>query len=265
MLIVGEKINTTLPGVEDAIRNHDIEFIQNLAIAQSDAGAKFIDVNCATMVGEEPKHLPWLIQTVQAVVDLPCCIDSPDSDALTAGLAVHRGQALINSTTLEKARYDSIVPLVKKYGAKIVALVIDDIHGMSHLASERIEIGCELIKKLEDEGIGRDDIYIDPLIQPISTGPDLGLVALNTIVGIKKTCPGVHFMCGLSNISFGLPKRPIINYTFIAMCIYAGLDGAVMNPTNQQMRKVIFAAEALVARDRYGMNLIKASRNGLLE
>jgi 5-methyltetrahydrofolate--homocysteine methyltransferase len=265
MIIVGEKINTTLAGVEDAIRVRNKDFISKLAIEQAEGGANYIDVNCATMVGEEVESLAWLVKTVQEVVDLPCCIDSPEPKALDAGLAVHKGKALINSTTLEKNRYDSIVPLVQKYNARIVALVIDEEHGMSHYANERIEIGIELVKKLHSDGIAYDDIFIDPLIQPISTGPDLANVALDTIEGIRNECPEVHFMCGLSNVSFGLPKRGIINYTFMAMCIRAGLDGAVMDPTNKAMKKIIYASEAIVNRDPYGMNFMKAARSGTLE
>lgn len=264
MVIVGEKINTSLKGITEAVKERNKEFIQNLAISQSNLGADYIDVNCGTLINEEEEALPWLVEIVQEVVDKPCCIDSPNPLALEAALKVHKGTPMINSITLEKDRYDAVIKLVKKYNAKIVALAIDD-NGISPKSDKRIEIGCQLIKNMHSEGIPYDDIYIDPLIQPISTDSNMGLVSLDTISGIKKAYPEVHFMCGLSNVSFGLPQRGLLNRTFIAMCMYAGLDGAVLDPNNKKMMSMIIAGEALLNKDRFTKKYLKAHRKGLLE
>lgn len=264
MIIVGEKINTSLKGITEAVKERNKEFVQNLAISQSDMGANYIDVNCGTLINEEEEALPWLVEIVQEVVDKPCCIDSPNPLALEAALKVHKGTPMINSITLEKDRYDAVIKLVKEYKAKIVALAIDD-NGISPESEKRIEIACKLIENMHGEGVAYDDIYIDPLIQPISTDSTMGLVSLDTISGIKKAYPEVHFMCGLSNVSFGLPNRGLLNRTFIAMCMHAGLDGAVLDPNNKKMMSMIIAGEALLNKDRFTKKYLKAHRKGLLE
>jgi len=264
MILVGEKINTSLKGVAEAVKNRDAAFIAGRAIEQDKNGAHYIDVNCGTLFDEEVEALPWLVQVVQEAVDKPCCIDSPNPLALATALKVHKGKPLINSITGEKERYESIIQLVREYNAAIVALVMDDEHGMPKDAATRIKVGVRLIEDLVQDGVPLDDIYIDPLIQPISTDSNMALVAIDTIKGINKTYPKVHFICGLSNISFGLPKRGLLNQTFLVMCILAGLDGVILDPGNREMMSVIFAAEALVDKDLYLRNYLKAFRSGLL-
>ena len=265
MVIVGEKINTSLKGITEAIKAKDKEFIQELALRQSKQGSDYIDVNCGTLIDVEEEMLPWLVEIVQEVVDKPCCIDSPNPKALEAALKVHKGVPMINSITAEKSRYDDVIKLVKQYDAKIVALLIDDANGISPSDEVRTKIGIELINKMHEDGVPYENMYIDPLIQPISTDSNMGLVALNTIANIKQNFPGVHFMCGLSNISFGLPNRGLLNRTYLAMCMHAGLDGAVLDPGNRKMMSMIFAGEALLNKDRFTKKYLKAHRKGLLE
>ena len=265
MVIVGEKINTSLKGITEAIKAKDKEFIQELAVRQSKQGSDYIDVNCGTLIDVEEEMLPWLVEIVQEVVDKPCCIDSPNLKALEAALKVHKGVPMINSITAEKSRYDDVINLVKQYDAKIVALLIDDANGISPSDEVRTKIGIELINKMHEDGIQYENMYIDPLIQPISTDSNMGLVALNTIANIKQNFPEVHFMCGLSNISFGLPNRGLLNRTYLAMCMHAGLDGAVLDPGNRKMMGMIFAGEALLNKDRFTKKYLKAHRKGLLE
>lgn len=265
MVIVGEKINTSLKGITEAIKAKDKEFIQELAVRQSKQGSDYIDVNCGTLIDVEEEMLPWLVEIVQEVVDKPCCIDSPNPKALESALKVHKGVPMINSITAEKSRYDDVIKLVKQYDAKIVALLIDDENGISPSDEVRTKIGIELINKMHEDGIQYENMYIDPLIQPISTDSNMGLVALNTIANIKQNFPEVHFMCGLSNISFGLPNRGLLNRTYLAMCMHAGLDGAVLDPGNSKMMSMIFAGEALLNKDRFTKKYLKAHRKGLLE
>ncbi len=265
MILVGEKINTSLKGITEAVRSRDREFIARKAVEQAENGAHYIDVNCGTLIDEEVEALPWLVQVVQEAVDKPCCIDSPNPLALSAALRVHKGKPMINSITAEKERYDSIIKLVQEYNAAIVALVMDDEHGMPKDAPTRIKVGVRLIADLVQAGVALDDIYIDPLIQPISTDSNMALVAVDTIRGIREVYPGVHFMCGLSNVSFGLPRRGLLNRTFLVMCMLAGLDGAILDPGNREMMSMIYAAEALLNRDAYLKNYLKAYRSGLLD
>lgn len=264
MIIVGEKINTSLKGITDFVKYRDAAAIAELAKVQADLGADYIDVNCGTLVDGEREALPWLVETVKQAVEKPCCIDSPDPIALEAALKCHNKTAMINSITAEKKRYAEMIVLVKEYQAKVVALLIDDDNGISPDAEVRITIGCRLIDRMLADGISIDDIFIDPLIQPISTGADMGNVALRTIRTIKERYPGVHFMCGLSNISFGIPERGLLNRTYVAMCMAAGLDGAVLDPTNEKMMSTILAGNALLNQDKACKRYLKAHRKGIL-
>lgn len=265
MIIVGEKINSSLSGVKDAVQNRDVEFVQNLAIAQANNGADYIDVNCGTLLEGEAEGLAWLVTTVQAAVDKPCCIDSPNQHAIAAGLKVHKGKALINSITAEEERYNAILPLMKEYNAGAIALVQDDEYGISKSAAIRVEIGKKLIERLVKDGVSQQDIYIDPLIQPVSVSAELAIAAMETVRGVKEAYPEVHFMCGLSNVSFGLPKRAIINGTFMTLLMQAGLDGAILDPGNKRLMSMVYTTEALLAKDAHLKNYLRAFRKGLLD
>ena len=247
------------------MKNRDKAFIQELALRQHNQGADYLDVNCGTLIDEEIEALAWLVEVVQEVVDKPLCVDSPNPKALEAALKVHKGIPMINSITAESDRYDSIIGLVKQYNAKIVALVIDDENGISPSADVRVQVGVDLIEKMHADGVPYDNMYLDPLIQPISTDSKMGNAALDTIERIKRAYPEVHFMCGLSNVSFGLPKRGLLNRTYLAMCMHAGLDGAVLDPGNTRMMSMIYAGEALLDKDRYTKKYLKAHRKDLLE
>jgi cobalamin-dependent methionine synthase I len=263
MLIVGERINTSRKAVEPAVKNRDADFIQNEARCQVDNGATYIDVNAGTLISEEPEALMWLVQTVQAAVDVPLCIDSPNPAAIEAALKVHKGQSLVNSITAEKDRYNAIVPLVKEYGCKVVALCMDD-SGMPETAEDRFKIACTLVEKLVQDGIEKDRIYIDPLVRPISIGTDFANVVLDTLEKIVVRLEGVHTICGLSNISFGLPVRKLLNRTFLIMAMTCGLDTAILDPTDRELMSFVIAARTLLGKDEFCMDYITAQREGKL-
>lgn len=265
MLVVGEKINTSRKEVKEAVQNRDAAFIRELARQQAEGGAHYIDINCGTFIDNEAEIITWMVEEVQDELDLPLCIDSPNPIAIEAGLKAHRnGQAMVNSISGEKARYEAILPLVKEYGCKIVVLCMDD-SGIPNNAKTRFTIASKVIEGLKDEGIKEDDIYVDPLIQPISTDTVNGLSSLDTITMLKEAYPGTHSICGLSNISFGLPGRKILNQTFMILCMAAGLDGVILDPKDKRMMAFITAAEALLDKDPYCGSYLKAYRQGLLE
>ncbi len=264
MLIVGEKINTSRKAVKEAVSRQDAGFIRKLARSQAEGGAHYIDINCGTFIDKERELMTWLVEEVQKEVDLPLCIDSPDPKAVEAGLKAHRnGQPMINSISGEKDRYKEILALVKEYGAKIVVLCMDDEVGIPHDAETRFKIAGRVIDGLMETGTREDDIYVDPLIQPISTATVNGLSALDTIKMVKDAYPGTHAICGLSNISFGLPERKLLNQTFMVMCMAAGLDGVILDPNDKHIMALVAASEALLDRDPFCMNYLKAYRQGL--
>lgn len=264
MIIVGELINASRKTIKTAIENEDSEAIKKVALDQSDAGAKYIDVNAGVFVGQEPEYLKWLVETVQSAVDGPCCIDSPDPNAIETALAVHKGTAMINSISLEKDRYNALLPIVSGTDLKVVALCMSD-EGMPETADDRMKIVDKLVNGLLQNNVPIENIYVDPLVQPVATNKMFGVEFLNAIQQIVITFPGIHTVCGLSNISFGLPDRPFLNQTFMSMAIAKGLDGAIINPLDKKMMANIIGATALIGEDEYCMEYLKAFRENKLD
>lgn len=260
MIIVGELINASRKVIAPAIEAQDKGYIQKVALDQREAGADFIDVNAGIFVGKEADYLQWLVETVQEAVDAPCCIDSPDPKAIEKALAVHKGVAMINSISLEKARYDALLPLVAGTDLKIVALCMSDA-GMPETTDDRLANADKLINSLVKNNVPIGNIFVDPLVQPVSTNSEFGFEFLNAVEGIMTRFPGVHTMCGLSNVSFGLPIRKFMNQAFAVMAIAKGLDGLIINPLDPLMMASLITAETLAGRDEYCTKYLKAYRN----
>ncbi len=265
MIIIGEKINSTLKAIRPAIENYDTATIQDIAKKQYEAGATFLDVNAGMFTGEEPERLVWLVNTIQEVTDAPFSIDSPNPKAIEAALKANKNpKPIINSITDEKERYDAIMPLAVQFNTGIIALCMDDT-GMPETIDERVVIAERLIGKLTKEGIAMEDIYIDPLIRPIGTGSHYGVVAIETIRRVKSEFPSVHIACGLSNISFGIPARKLMNQAFLVAAMAAGMDGAILDPLDKKLMSFMYATEALMGLDDYCMNYLTKFREGELE
>ncbi|MGV8905087.1 MAG: methyltetrahydrofolate cobalamin methyltransferase [Acetobacterium sp.] len=265
MTIVGELINTSRAAVKEAVINKDEAYIRELARNQEKAGATYIDVNCGNMIKNEEETMAWLVNIVQDEVDIPLCIDSPSAKALEVGLSLCKnGRPMINSISDEDERFDAVLPLIKKYNAKIVVLCMDST-GMPVTAEDRMKVVENLYAKLSKEGIADDDMYFDPLVKPVSSVGTAGQEVLNTVKRIKEDYPAVHFMCGLSNISYGLPNRGILNRLFVVQTMTLGMDGYVLDPTNTKMMAGIIASTATLGLDSYCGKYIKAHRKGLLD
>lgn len=265
MLIVGELINTSRKAVKEAVMARDAEFIRDLAQKQAAAGATYLDVNCGTMLDDEKNSMEWLVGIVADCVDIPLCIDSPDPAVLDAGLALcKKGQPMINSTTLESARYAEVVPLALKYGAKLVALCISDA-GMPEHVEDRVAIANELIARLVKDGVSIGDIYIDPLIKPISADITQGRDVLEAVRRIMTENPGVHTICGLTNISFNLPERMQINSTFMLQTMACGMDSYIIDITNKKIAAAMLTGSVLMGQDKFCRKYIKGYRSGMFE
>ena len=259
MIIVGELINASRKAIAEAIEKQDAVAIQKVATDQHENGADYIDVNAGVFVGQEVEYLKWLVPTVQAVVDAPCSIDSPDPKAIEAALQLHKGTAMINSISLEKERYDSLLPIVAGTDLKVVALCMSD-EGMPETVDDRMKIADKLVNGLLQNNVPVENIYVDPLVQPVATNNQFGIEFLRAIEKVMTTFEGIHTLCGLSNISFGLPERKFLNQTFMIMAIANGLDGAIVNPLDKKMMANIIAAEALMGKDEYCANYLMAYR-----
>jgi 5-methyltetrahydrofolate--homocysteine methyltransferase len=264
MIIVGELINASRKKIREAIEKADADFIKDIASKQDKAGASFVDVNAGVFVGEEPEKLVWLVKTVQSVVDKPLALDSPDPKAIEAAIKVHKGTPMLNSISLEKDRWEKLSPVIANTDIKVVSLCMSDA-GMPTTAVDRVNIARELVDRLTKINIPLDNIYIDPLVQPVGTDFTFGIEFLKAVTQIKETFEGLHIMCGLSNISFGLPERHFLNRIFMGQAILAGLDGAIIDPLDDKMMGTIAAAVALVGKDKGCRGYLKAFRAGLVK
>lgn len=264
MLIIGERINSTRAHIQEAMKSRNSSFIAKEARKQIAAGADFIDINCAMSLGDEAQDIDWMISVIQSEIgDVSICIDSPNYLAIQRALEAYRakGKLFINSITGEQTRIDLIVPLAVKYNTALIALTMGS-GGMPNSAEERFVIAKDILAKVQKKGFKAEDLYFDPLIRPISTEPEQAREFLMSIPMIKSL--GARTVCGLSNISYGLPDRKIINSTFLAMAIQSGLDAAILDPTEKQVVSSIAAAEALMCKDEYCAEYIKAFREGRL-
>lgn len=264
MIIIGELINASRKAIAEAIEKKDTTTIQKVALAQAESGADYIDVNAGIFVGKEPEHLKWLVQTVQEVTEKPCAIDSPDPKAIEEALSVHRGTPMINSISLEKERYDSLLPIIAGTDYRVIALCMSD-EGMPETVEDRLRIADKLINGLLQKQVKVENIFVDPLVQPIGVNSCFGMAFLDAVEHIMRQFPGIHTACGLSNISFGLPARKFLNQIFMVMAIAKGLDGAIVNPLDKKMMAGIMAAEAMAGKDNFCMNYLKAYRAGMFE
>ena len=261
MIIVGEKINTSRKSIEEAVSKRDATFITKVARDQAEAGAHYIDVNAGTFLDQEADCLCWLVETVQSEVNLPLCLDSPNPKALSEAVKRHKGEAMINSISMEEDRFQSLLPVITSQPCHVVALCMAQT-SMPTTVEERVQVGSELIKKLTDEGIPLEKIYVDPLVQPVSVDTRMGVATLGAINKIMNDFPGVNTICGLSNISFGLPERRLINRNFLALCISYGLSAAILDPTDKELMATLLAVEMLLGRDEYCENFIDAYQEG---
>ena len=261
MVIVGEKINTSRKSIAEAVEKRDAEFIRNIAREQAEAGARYIDVNAGTFLAQEVDYLCWLVEAVQEEVDLPLSLDSPNPGALSEAIKHHKGEPMVNSISLEKDRFQSLLPVITSQPCSVVALCMAET-SMPTTVEERVQVGSELIKKLTDEGVPLEKIYVDPLVQPVSVDIGMGIATLGAIYKIMNDFPGVNTICGLSNISFGLPERRLINRNFLALCMAYGLSAAILDPTDNQLMATLLAVEMLLGRDEYCENFINAYQNG---
>lgn len=260
MIVIGEKINGTRAGVGRAIVERDAAFIRALAVEQAEAGATYLDVNAGTAPNREPEDLVWLARTVQAAVATPLCLDSANPEALEAALGEVDKKPLINSVSGEQHRIDGVLPLAFKHSTGLILLALGGEKGIPATPEARIEIVERLVGLSLAGGLAEKDLFVDPLVTAISTGRDNALVTLETIRMVRNAHAGVNITCGLSNVSFGMPLRALINRAFAAMAVEAGLNSAIIDPTDRELMGTILAARMLSGLDRNCMTFNRAYR-----
>jgi len=264
MLIVAERVNASRKAIRAALEQKDAAAIANEVRIQEAAGAHYIDVNGGTFPGREAELLCWLVDVAQGETQLPLCLDSPDPDALAAALPRIKGERpMINSINLEPDRFARILPLARQYQAKLIALAQGE--GVpAATAVEKVELAVRLVEQLVKSGMVLDDIYVDPLVFPVGTDSNSALATVTAMREIMARFPGVHTICGLTNVSHGLPARKLVNRTFLAGAIANGMDAAIIDPTDTLLMATLLGAEAVFGRDEYCVNLIEAFQAGKL-
>ncbi|CVK19101.1 MULTISPECIES: methyltetrahydrofolate cobalamin methyltransferase [Sporomusa] len=259
MIIIGEKINGSIPAVAKAIEGKDADFIRNLATIQANAGAAFIDV-CASVDNQiELETMQWLIGLVQEVTDTPIAIDSPDVRICAAAMKFCNKPGLINSVSMEGDKIEVIFPLIADTKWECAALLCDDT-GLPQNAEKRLAVFAAIMEKAQAYRIAPNRLHIDPLVQMLCTSEDGINTVTEVIKAIKAQYPDIHVTGGGSNISFNLPARKLVNQAFLVLAMNAGMDSAIIDPLNRDLMGMIYATEALLGMDEYCMEYIGAYR-----
>ncbi len=262
--VIGERINTSRKLIQTAVADRDADYIVNDVKKQLEAGANFIDVNAGARIGHEKADMKWLLDTIQPMATVPLTLDSPDPAILEMAFAMVEKTPMINSISLEKERFNSMMPFLSGKSCKVIALCMDDA-GMPSSADDIVGRATTLVEELNRVNIPMTDIYVDPLVQPIATDTNKGVMVLDAVRAIKAKFPEVHITGGLSNISYGLPQRQIINRTFVTLMMDAGMDSAIIDPLDKKIMAVIRTADMLLGHDPFCMNYLKGVRAGTIE
>lgn len=220
-------------------------------------------MNAGSFLEKEEDHLKWLVEVIQRVTDVPLCIDSPNPQVISSVLPLLDRPPMINSFTLERQRLEGILPLAIEYKAKVIGLC-QSADSMAESSDEKAEMAGRLVEEASARGVALEDLYIDSLVYPLATNHISALETLKAIEEIKKRFPGVHTICGLTNVSHGLPNRKLINRTFLVAAMARGLDSAIMDPTDRELYGALKAALLIMGRDEYSMQYIRAFREGRL-
>ena len=259
-VLIGERINPTVrKKLAAALEAGDMEVLRREAVAQVEAGADILDVNVGSSGVDELGLLAQVVQAVAEAVDVPLSLDSDNPGALEAALKVYRGKPIINSVTGQESSLSEVLPLVREYGAAVIALTIDD-EGIPADPARRVAIACRIVERAESLGIPREDVIIDCLVLTVATESDAALVTLEAVRRVKEEL-GVNQTLGASNVSYGLPERNVLNSAFLAMAINAGVTCPTVDAA--RVRQAVLATDLLLGRDRYARRYIKDYRQRL--
>ena len=262
MIIIGEKINGSIPSVAKAIADRDEEHIKKLAKDQSEAGANFIDV-CASVEDDiEVETMKWLIELVQSVTDTPIAIDSPNARTCVECMQYCNKPGIINSVSGEGDKMEVVFPVIADTKWQVVALLNGNT-GIPKTAKDRLDVFHQIMEEAKKYNIAPNRIHIDPLVEMLCTSEDGISMVEEVMTTIKAEYPTIHITGAVSNISFNLPMRKLVNQAFVVLSMKAGMDSAVLNPLDRNMMGMIYATEACLGLDDYCMEYITAYREGI--
>jgi 5-methyltetrahydrofolate--homocysteine methyltransferase len=259
MKIIGEKINSSIPSIYQAFEDDNYSYIKEIAKKQLDCGADYIDVN-AGVFSDEADKLAYAIEHIISDMDAKIAIDSTNPESISYVLErVKPKGTIINSITLETKRLEGILPLVKEYNTGIIALPIDE-QGIPKTTEKRVENAQKLISIFKENGIDEKNIYIDILVEAASIDWQAPLRALEAARILKERYSDIHLISGISNVSYGLPKRNYINAAFVSSAIASGVDTVIIDITNKDLKMILYASLLVNGKDEYAANYLSAYR-----
>ena len=251
-VVIGERINpTNRKKLAEELRRLDYTRAKADALAQVQAGAQVVDVNCGVPGADEPAILKGAVQALQATIDAPLSLDSSVAEALEAALPVYKGKALINSVTGDDRLLDRLLPIVKKYDARVIGITHDE-SGIQNDPKGRLAVAKKIVLRAEEHGIPRENVIIDPICMPIGANTKLGAVTLETIRLVRQEL-GVNLSIGAGNVGFGLPDRPTQTAAIILLGMSLGLTASIANPLEHEIYRAVLAGDLMLGRDGFGM------------
>jgi cobalamin-dependent methionine synthase I len=259
MIIIGERLNSSRSAVHDALAGRDETYLVEQARLQERAGASYIDLNTSALLDKELETLRWAIPLLQGNVSIPLALDTPDPQVMEMALKLHRGRPLLNSLTGENAKIESLLPLIKDFKPQVIILCLDD-NGLPAEAHQALSVAQRMAELLSRQGLDEEDIFVDPLVRPLGADSGAASLFLESLKIIKKTLSGVKTVAGLSNVSFGLPERGLLNRTLLVLAMEAGLDAAICDPLDKELRAALAAASAVLGRDPFLKDFLRFFR-----
>lgn len=263
MFIIGAVINTSVEGIDEMIASRDGKELLRLARMQIDYGAEMLAINCGSRVETEPEDIEWMFRSIQDEIEIPLCIDSPNPEAHEAGLKVHRhGRPMVDSITAERHRIEASLPLVREHNAMVTAILHDET-GMPDNTGDRLRVMPTIEEAVQEYGIDPSDVYLDGMVFPLSVNTENGSIYLETLKRLKQEHPSYKTICGLNNISYGLPQTEILNSSFLSMCAAFGQEAAFVE-ISRKTGAFIRGINALSGKDDFCLDYINSYRESKL-
>ena len=260
MIVIGELINGMFKDVSRAINNREADIIQHLALEQVKEGASILDVNIGPYSKDPVEDMKWLVETIQAVVEVPLSLDSTKNDVIEEGLKLVKKRAVINSTSADAEKMDIIFGLAKRYNAQVIGLTMDK-SGVPHSKKERLELAATIVAKAIEYGINTEDLYLDPILLPLNVAQAQAVEVLESLREIRLLCnPAPQTVFGLSNLTQGIKSRSLINRTFLTMAIANGLTSVILDPLDKKLMDALITAELLLNKNIYCESFLDAYR-----
>ena len=260
MFIIGELINGMYKDIAKAIKTKDKSVIQKCALAQIKAGADALDVNCGPASSNPVSDIQWLIESIQEVTDRPLAVDSSKPQVIESGLKALKNKAIINSTTADPEKLEVLLPLAKKYNAKLIGLTISA-KGIPQNKDQRLELAATIVATCADQGFPIEDLYLDPIVMPVNVAQQQQKDILESIREFKIIAqPSPKTIVGLSNVSQGTIVRSLVNRTFLTMAIAYGLDAAILDPLDKDLVDAAITAELILNQHIYCDSYLEAYR-----